>query len=1127
MTIPYRITCLKSLSGEEAEAGGGGAAYCGTRCASLGYDYTCINGKKTDGRASGGCVTRACNHGNFVGGIGGAGIVNFGLSGSGGSSSGSPSGLKAPEGNVGCAPVCDTEANPCCIFDCVGSDVGLAGGGFHDEIEDLSVKVLGGNASIRRIYGQGGWLFPLLQARLPVALLGENRSAHSSETGSMFANMVAVSSNLAKRASITLTKADAGDRYLTDRGDPIDRTESGWRWSNSRGDWIEFGADGRMLRSGDHMDWQMSFTYDTATNLTGIWDHFTNQVLWIEYTNGLVVAVRDQAAGGRHVTYQYDSSKRLTNVVDVSGHKTAYRYDSQNRLISKKVPGGEESTISYRADGAVGQVTYSADRGKVFTFDYDESLSQYYASTRVLGGSITERWLGPGFNLQRVSLNGEDMVQEDSTLAETALPVEQEEGNTTIVREPAGAVRIYQKDPQADGWAKTVDAYGLTNVFHRNALGDVTNAVYAVGTDLEVGLNIEYDDLRQVTHVTSIGTTGELAHATSFELDRAGNVTNVINAEGGTTAYEYDRQGFVVGVQNALGYRWTMQNDPAGKHLLALTDPLGRVTSNTFNEAGDLVTVRDPAGRITTYEYDAEHHVVEVQYPSGQSVASEYNADGLVTKVESTSGYSMHYTYDAHRNLTQMTDEQGVTVTTTYDAQDRPVAIAESSGKTVQIDYEEDTGLPARIRHGERTEMRYEYNPFGWTTNIISQIDGDTVQHAYLYNTQGDVVEVDVDGQMRAQYGFDSRGLYTSFVTPISTNTAQYDRFGHLVSWRDANGGEVVLENDRLGQPILMRRAGGEETHYAYDGIGQLIRVEDSEGRVVELDYDPLGRLTQTRAQNQAGTLVPDETNYYGRNESGLVATYSNDLVQMSSEWVETQSLFRLQMDYGAFAKTIEVTMDDLGRPAQWITPEGSTNVYHYDAYGNLDALTLGDGSIVRFTDWEEGNPGRIEYPGGSAQNMSRHPVFGLESNRFVNAAGQETLTRIRHFNNLGLVTNIATEHGGYSYTYDVVQRIVDAVHPLFGAEHYAYDAADNLIVDPQGGEAWTYNADHELQATPAAQFAYDQAGNLTTSIVSGVARRYLWDARGLLREIQDGSGTPVAKYGYDPLGRRIRKEVA
>ena len=1128
LTIPYRITCLKSLAGDGEEAGGGGSAYCGTRCASLGYDYTCINGKKSDGRASGGCVTRACNHGNFVGGFSGGDILDYGLGGGGGSGSGSPtgSGLKAPEGNVGCAPVCDTEANPCCIFDCVGSDVGLAGGGFHDEVEDLSVAVLGGNASIRRIYGQGGWLFPLLQARLPVALLGTQRTARSSETGSMFANMVAISSNLAKRASITLTKADEGERYLTDRGDPIDQTEFGWRWRTSRGDWIEFGADGRMLRSGDRMNWQMSYTYDAATNLTGIWDHFSNQVLWIEYSNGLVSAVLDQATGGRRVTYHYDGSKRLTNVVDVSGSKTDYRYDSQNRLISKKVPGGEESAISYRADGAVGQVTYGEDRGKVFTFDYDESLAQYYASTRVWDGSITERWLGSGFNLQRVTLNGEDMVQEDSTLTETALPHEQEEGNTTFVREPAGAVRIYQKEPQAEGWAKTIDAYGLTNVFLRNAQGDVTNVRCAAGTSLEVGLNVEFDELRRVTSVVSTGATGEAAHMTSFGLDPAGNVTNVIDAEGGATAYEYDRQGLLVGVQNARGHRWTMQNDPAGQHLLALTDPLGRVTSNTFNEAGDLVATRDAAGRITTYEYDAEHHVVRVQYPSGQSVSTEYNADGLVTKVESASGYSMNYAYDAHRNLTQMIDEQGETVTTTYDSQDRPVAISESSGNTVQIEYQEDSGLPARIRHGARTEMRYEYNPFGWTTNITRQIDGAAVQYAYLYNPQGDVVEVDVDGQMRAQYGFDPRGLYTRLVTPVSTNTAQYDRFGHLVSWRDANGGEVILENNRLGQPSLMRRAGGGENHYVYDGIGQLTRHEDPEGRTVELDYDPLGRLTQTRVRNLAGTLVPDETNYYGRNESGMTATYSNDLVQMRSTWVETQSLFRMQMDYGAFVKTLEVTLDELGRPVRWITPEGLTNVYHYDARGNLDALTLGMGGIVRFSDWKEENPGRIEYPGGAMQSLGRHPVFGLETNRFVDAAGREILTRIRHYNKLGLVTNIVTEHGEYAYGYDVVQRIVDAVHPVSGTEHFVYDAADNLVADPQGGGVWAYNADHGLLSTPGAQFAYDRAGNLTTSVVAGATRRYLWDARGLLREIQDGSSTPVARYGYDPLGRRIRKEV-
>ncbi|MBL0380143.1 MAG: right-handed parallel beta-helix repeat-containing protein [Desulfofustis sp. PB-SRB1] len=132
ITIPYRITCLKSLS-QEDESGGGCHSY--HKCICSDYEYECINGE-WQGGSSCHCFSRSwgeCGGGGSGGGSGGGGGgggVTIGGGGGGGSSKPKPP--PAPiVGGGECLPGCgcDDPGDP-------GEPDGCPGNGPPDECEE-------------------------------------------------------------------------------------------------------------------------------------------------------------------------------------------------------------------------------------------------------------------------------------------------------------------------------------------------------------------------------------------------------------------------------------------------------------------------------------------------------------------------------------------------------------------------------------------------------------------------------------------------------------------------------------------------------------------------------------------------------------------------------------------------------------------------------------------------------------------------------------------------------------------------------------------------------------------------------------------------------------------------------
>ncbi len=124
-------------------------------------------------------------------------------------------------------------------------------------------------------------------------------------------------------------------------------------------------------------------------------------------------------------------------------------------------------------------------------------------------------------------------------------------------------------------------------------------------------------------------------------------------------------------------------------------------------------------------------------------------------------------------------------------------------------------------------------------------------------------------------------------------------------------------------------------------------------------------------------------------------------------------------------------------------------------------------------------------------------------------------------------------------FSYEKAVCCVAFTGGLFGTdtENFTLDAVGNRIAHSKVTGAWVYDANNRLTqrgtGANATTYQYDDAGNLTQKTEPGnKTTQYSYDTQNRLIEVSNTSNAQaslqsklVARYGYDPLDRRIRKE--
>jgi len=597
-----------------------------------------------------------------------------------------------------------------------------------------------------------------------------------------------------------------------------------------------------------------------------------------------------------------------------------------------------------------------------------------------------------------------------------------------------------------------------------------------------------YDDIgRLIETCDPLGRGEQIQYLRHWALP-----VQITSTAGRTQRYGYDTHGNMLWEQDPLGRSTQYQYNPEGR-VTRITDALEKTKHLVWNTRGQLLSYRDCSnnqtlyhynlrgrlsesinarGEMTHFRYDARGYLVESQRPDGRLDRYEVDIAGQLTRYLDPAQKKLQFRYDLSGRLVERTDAMGYSVKFSYDAYGRLLQLTNENNESYRFGWDKLDRLVAQ-QDLDGSGRLYEYNVLDEVTSLTH------VPSSYAQPPLSDNAPPTRTTSIRHDFERDAVGRLTRKHTEDGNTDYSYDAADNLLS---------IAFTDNQGAK--------QQLDYTYDTTGQLLSETNSAG-LLQYRYDELGNL-------QTLTL-PDQRTlnylYYGSghlhqiNLNGrVISDFERDALH--DEVLRTQGSLVTRTRYDQSGRLGSKAIHYRDVPAE-VLPL-LEKCYRYDASDNLVAEVL-------------------------TQTRRR----GIGSTATDGTAQLEQI--IGHFHH--------SPHSGKSYT---------------GSNRYGYDASEQLQTTHQSRPNW--------QATQVEDFKYDKAGNLFDGpklnglikhnrVLVYQDKRYRYDRFGRLCEKRIGSHwvqyfeydaehrlicvdqcksllRERVVFGYDPLGRRISKEI-
>jgi len=1027
-------------------------------------------------------------------------------------------------------------------------------GEYQETMEDLSVKVLGGAVRVTRTWqaddlnkGEFRWYVNPNWADLTFRFDSIDGSVKQiTRSGSQF------------------TKTGSGV-FVFDEIYFIKQTTSpaGWRWYDPQGNWITYEASGKITGYGDRNNIGVSFSRNGDGTLNQLKDQNNAVVLTYQYTGGQVTQISDNS--GRRVSYQY-SGNVLSQVTDALGYRWTYTYTG-GLLTGKTDANGNRTAITYsgnrvvRISDPLGYETnysYSYDHFKRVYTTVETSPTNVRTETRYdANGKVMYQQIGTRVVSQRVKDGSNVEIEIDERGLQTRT-VYDTRRNPTQVTYPDGTTTSATYDAIYGNVTSRTDELGIQTQYAYDAKGNLTKLTEAVGYPEERITTYTYDSQGQRLTQTIKGlpipegtTPGPNATqyqdaTTTWTYDANGNVASATDALGQTTAYTYDVMGNVQTRKDARGYTTRYEHNARG-WLTSQTDALTHRTTVGYDKVGNRTSVTDALNNITTYAFNADDRLTSVTDALGGVSTQYYDNSGRLTKACDQSEVCIGYSYDGDGRLTTTTD--GANNVTQQQYGDAVNGLKGLLATTVYPTY----------------TMQYKYDARGRRTQTIKALPGTNGQADQQlittngYDAMGRAISVTDQMNHTKLTSYDALGRQTKTTDALAgvTNYA-YDTRNNLLSVTDANNHAHHFVHDLVGRTSSEGRPMGETIQYAYDEVGNLttrtspkgdrrVYIYDGAGRRTREDHYPAG--SNTTSQGVAYTYDERDqiTGYIQIGDTQSSASYTYDANgQKKTETVSYGS------GQAAFSKAIQYDYYPNGQKQFFTYPDNTVVTFGYTANHLLASVTTPGTNTIQFTNFVWNTPTQVQLP-GVVRNIMLDPLQrpteikaqALGTGAAEAPNGALVMDYQYTYDAAGNITKRTTEDGEYAYTYDNLDQLTGATPPTnvqvsptnpngLPIEQYTYDAVHNRISSAHQAGPWTYNADNQLQhyGTGANQISYTFDANGNTSEqktgdpnTPGTVRTFIYNAAERLAEVDD-NGSVIATYQYDPLGRRIQKQI-
>ncbi|HVF06356.1 MAG TPA: DNRLRE domain-containing protein [Frankiaceae bacterium] len=801
-------------------------------------------------------------------------------------------------------------------------------------------------------------------------------------------------------------------------------------------------------------------------------------------------------SGGTVTKYTYDTSNRLTEVVDAEGGNLA-------------ASGGSDARTRYEYDADGNVITTYAPRA----FANGSTPSGAYATRTEYDRA--------GRPVARFTPRT-DPATPPPALQDAALePVTtQDDECPTDPRYPANT-RVCVTRTGYDLAGRVLRTWFPT------AGGSTTSPRH---------LTYEYttDGLLWKTIAPAPHGSGATSATTTRYYDSLARPVVTLDAAGATTTTSYTGDGLVAEViapaNGALTHKTSVTYDTNG-NLRTHTAPSGLVTSNTFY-ADDLLqkswtpndraatattSAYDPAGDVRSYVYDAVGNVTKVHSPAANAAGTPHADATASVNVPTVNTYTRD-------NLLLTTvapvspDGKTKLRRTTYSYE------LDGQQKEQRVEYVQDTAANVgsyTVISGTPDVQQLEYYPNDRLKRRTGTGAGVTSTVEYKYDLDGNLLSADTGT---------AADLVTAAYYPDGL-VARADAGSRRTAYLYDGGGRVAARADAA----LVNGAPGTylTTAYTYDDAGLPVRMRAPDavttGTVngpkgeTTWQYDVAGRATSMTAPNDAVTGYTWSAD--GTLQSQSTAKSATDPILLAA-WNYTY-------DSGYRVKTAQYSGKDAGGAVA-----ATTATYGYSRAGRIQSFQLGSGD-VQYYEWDH-NGNRTCAGDGCGHDSTPASLIAPKTTFSYNAddsiatetrpgAAARTYAYARPFGGM-------SGDGCNTMSYDGFFRLSSSTQTTTGgtgqcpttavpSTSATFDGLGRVRSRTTGTATTTLNYDGlstnvvRESSTSTVQYTLDPRGAVTSLLTGSQLHFLVADGGGSVTNVLTAAGAVACAVRYDPFG--------
>ena len=822
---------------------------------------------------------------------------------------------------------------------------------------------------------------------------------------------------------------------------------------------------------------------------------------------------------GTWARYEYDNSGRTTKEITPVGNVGITATEAQSR-VTEYAYNAYVTGDTVEAGDTRPRMTVVKEQGVEVSRSYQGFLDHEYINIRcqtagaawdATDNLVTHKYSYPdghafaGRHWKQVNPDGTMSITSYSkTATEFTTTVDSGAGSGDTVTDGIRSISVMN----INGWTtstQTVDiASGLTlssATYTHDTTGRVTRTDYADGTYTTT----EYACCGPSEQVNREGT------ATTIMYD---TLKRVINREtdGVAMLYSYDA------------------NDQVLTSTIKGKQGAEQTTTNTYNDAGDLVSTTSPANETTTYskawigEDDGSGGTVPgterlyetTTYPNGKTQITKFNLDGTVAETYGTAVRHVKYEYGIENgerytkaiNVGENGSETNWTKSYTNFAGQNYKTV-NSAGATTLIEYD-NVGRPVKQTAPNGVVTLTEYNAKGEVAasavdmnrdGVINYGSTDRVQSsANVYESKNGTV---VSKNTSSVYATD--GSATPTVASVSENAVDGS-----ASWQTSFG-NITISNTVLN-------GSGQKTITVTNPDNSTVTTVYQNGRMTSSTHSVLGATTYTYDEfNRVSTVTHPE------NGIDKVTTYAYNAAGQTESITVTS---------GSNSRTTSYTYNNMGARTSVTLPGGRVVNYTYTDTGELATVTGSDTYPQAYTYDELGRMKTLttykSYPGTpEVTTWNYDPASGFLTSKvyadgkgtsYTYNAGGQLLTRQWA---RGVTTTYGYDNAAQQNSIDYSDTTPDI--------SMTYDRMGRIknVTDASGTRTNTYDANLRLASSTVPhilnnklEYTYDSLGRMASmklmqDTTQKLINSYTYDAMSRVATVSDGTNT--AEYSRLP----------